>query len=66
MRRLRRQEAIPDSFRISHEDKTETILQVADLLAGARSDWLCDVNRDAHARIGHRVRAIRTVFDKGP
>ena len=66
VRRLRRQEAIPDSFRISHEDKTETILQVADLLAGARSDWLCDVNRDAHARIGHRVRAIRTVFDKGP
>ena len=66
VRRLQRQEAIPDSFRISHDDKTEAILQIADLPAGARSDWLCDVNREAHARIGHRVRAIRTVFDKMP
>lgn len=64
--RLQRQGTVPESFRISHNDKTERILQIADLLAGARSDWLCDVNREAHARIGHRVHTIRTVFDKTP
>ncbi|MCQ3805561.1 MAG: DUF3800 domain-containing protein [Acidimicrobiia bacterium] len=40
MRRLQRQQAIPGSFRISHNDKTEAILQIADLLAGAHSDAL--------------------------
>ncbi len=66
LRRLQQQGTVPGSFRISHDDKTETILHIADLLAGARSDWLCDVNRDTHARIGHRVQTIRTVFDKKP
>ena len=66
LHRLQQQGTVPESFRISHDDKTETILQIADLLAGARSDWLCDVNRETHARIGHRVHTIRTVFDKKP
>ena len=64
MRRLQRQRVVPDSFRIRHDDKTETILQIADLVAGARSDWLCGVNREAYARVAHRVRAVRTIFDK--
>ncbi|MDE0170138.1 MAG: hypothetical protein OXS29_11560 [bacterium] len=66
LRKLQRQRVVPNSFRISHGDKAETILQIADLLAGARSDWLCEVNREAHARIGHRVHTIRTVFNKTP
>ena len=66
LRRLQRQGAVLDSFRIRHDDKTEAILQIADLLAGAGSDWLCDVSRDARARIGHCVRAIPTVFDNRP
>ena len=64
VRRLQRQNAIPVSFRINHDDKTEAILQIADLLAGARSDDLCGVNRETFYRISHRVRAIHTVFDK--
>lgn len=66
LHRLQQQGTVPGSFRISHDDKTESILQIPDLLAGARSDWLCDVNREVHARIGHRVHTIRTVFDKTP
>ncbi len=66
VRRLQQQETIPDSFRIHHGDKTEAILQIADLLAGARSDWLCGVNRENYARIGHRVHTTRAVFDKRP
>ncbi len=66
LRKLQRQGAVPDSFRIRHDDKTEAILQIADLLAGARSDGLCGVNRETYYRISHRVRATRTVFSKRP
>ena len=66
LRKLQRQGAVPNSFRIRHDDKTEAILQIADLLAGARSDALCGVNRETYYRIGHRVRATRTVFGKRP
>ena len=66
LHRLQQQGTVPERFRISHDDKTETVLQIADLLAGARSDWLCEVNREAHARIGHRVHTIRTTFGKRP
>ena len=66
LRKLQRQGAVPNSFRIRHDDKTETILQIADLLAGARSDTLCGVNRETYYRISHRVHATRTVFDKRP
>ena len=66
LRKLQRQGAVPDSFRIRHDDKTEAILQIADLLAGARSDALCGVNRETYYRISHRVRATRTVFDDRP
>ena len=64
MRRLQRQGTVPEGFWIRHDDKTEAILQIADLLAGARSDSLCGVNRGTYPRIGHRVRAIRTVFKR--
>lgn len=66
VRKLRRQKAIPDDFRISHSNKTETMLQIADLLAGARSDHLCGVNRETFWRISHRVRTTHKVFDDAP
>ncbi len=62
--KLQRQGVVPESFRIRHDDKTEAILQIADLLAGARSDWLCGVNRVVYPRVAHRIRATLTVFDK--
>ena len=39
LRKLQRQEIVPNSFLIRHDDKTEAILQLADLLAGARSEF---------------------------
>lgn len=65
VRKLQRHHTIPNSFRVTHDDKTEPILQIADLLAGARSDNLCGVNRETYWRISHRVHAIHTVFE-GP
>ena len=62
LRKLQRQGAVPYSFRIRHQDKTEPILQIADLLAGARSDERCDVDRETYYRISHRIRTTRTVL----
>ena len=64
LHKLQRQEVVPKSLQVRHDDKTEAILQLADLLAGARSDVLCGANREAFYRISHRVRTIRTLFDK--
>lgn len=64
LRRLRRQGIVPSSFRISHRDKGEPFLQVADLLAGARSDSLCHGDRESFARIAHRIRDTHRIFGR--
>ena len=64
LRKLQRQGAVPDSFRIRHDDKTENVLQIADLLAAVRSNEFCGGDRKTYYRISHRVRTIRTVVDK--
>ena len=46
---------------ITHGDKAEPLLWVADLLAGARSDHLCGVDRGTYPLIAHRVSRITTV-----
>ena len=66
LRRLRRHEEIAGSFEIAHASKAESILQMADLLAGARSDWLCGVDRHPYSMITHRVRSTRSVFARAP
>ena len=66
LRRLRRRDEIAGDFEITHASKAEPILQIADLLAGTRSDWLCGVNREPHGIIAHRVRSTRSSFDKTP
>jgi len=55
---LRTQGAVPDRMRMSHRDKSEPLLAVADLLAGARSDALCWSDRQAFSLLAHRVRSI--------
>lgn len=64
LHRLRRREEIAGAFEICHATKAEPILQMADLLAGARSDWLCGVDRDPYSVITHKIRSTRTVFDR--
>ena len=66
LRRLRRREEVAGAFEIDHAGKSEPILQIADLLAGARSDWLCGVDRDPYSVITHRVRSTRAAFDRTP
>ena len=64
LQKLLTREQVPEEFRIHHTDKTEPVLKLADLLAGARSDFLCGVNEEVYARIAHRIRATHTVFNK--
>lgn len=52
---------VPANFRIRHANKTEPILQIADVLAGSRSDFLCGINQEIYPRIAHRVRCTRAV-----
>lgn len=64
LQKLLTRKQVPEEFRIRHTDKTEPVLKLADLLAGARSDFLCGVNEEVYARIAHRVRDTRTVFNR--
>ncbi len=66
LRRLRHREETAGNFEITHASKAEPILQIADLLAGARSDWLCGVSREPHSIIAHRVRSTRSSFGNTP
>ena len=62
LHRLQRREAISPDFKIDHFDKSEAILQICDLLAGSRTDWLCAKRPDQFPLISHRIRSIETVF----
>lgn len=60
--KLSTQKAIPASFRVRHDNKSEQLFQLADLIAGTRSDYLCGVNLDAYPLIAHRVTSTRQLF----
>jgi hypothetical protein len=62
LQKLLARKEVPSDFRISHQSKSEPVLQLADVLAGARSDFLCGVNQDVYPRIAHRVRSTRKVL----
>lgn len=62
LNKLKQRGDVPADFQISHEGKTQALLQLPDLLAGARSDWICEVYHDPYARISHRVRHTDSVF----
>lgn len=47
-----------DPIALRHDDKSEVMLRLPDLLAGARTDHLCGVDRTAFALIANRVRVI--------
>lgn len=52
---------VPSGRAIAHGDKSEPLLWVADLLAGARSDYLCGTDRGMYPLIAHRASHITTV-----
>lgn len=52
---------LPPGRVITHGDKAEPLLWLADLLAGARSDYLCGADRGMYPLIAHRVGHITAV-----
>lgn len=52
---------VPSGRAITHDDKAEPLLWCADLLAGARSDYLCGTDRGMYPLIAHRVSHITAV-----
>lgn len=66
LQRLLSQKAVPADLRIAHADKSEALLTIADVLAGARSDYLCGGDRVPYPLLAHRVRRVNTVFGRLP
>ncbi len=66
LQRLLSREVVPGDFTIAHADKTERMLAIADVLAGARSDYLCFADQEAYPLIAHRVRSVKTLFAISP
>lgn len=59
--KLQRQKIVPASLRIEHRTKSESILAIADIVAGARTDHLCGVTDEPHALIAHRLDYIHHI-----
>lgn len=52
---------VSGSLRISHATKSEPLLWIADLVAGARSDFLCGRDRETYGLVSERVRKTTQV-----
>ena len=61
LQKLQSRKEVPSTFKISHGDKTEPILWIADVLAGARSDHLCGRFKEIYPLLSHRVTDIIAV-----
>jgi hypothetical protein len=60
-RSLLDRELVSSGTTISHTDKSEPLLWIADLLAGVRTDFLCGVDRSLFSRVAHRVTSVTSV-----
>lgn len=52
---------VPEGRSIRHDDKSEPLLWVCDLLAGARTDFICGVDRSMYPLIAHRVLRLERI-----
>ena len=59
IQRLQDQGLVSPGVDMTHADKSEPLLWLADVLAGARSDDICAVDPGASARLAHRMRIVR-------
>jgi hypothetical protein len=55
---LRESGRLPADVSVEHRGKGEAALALADLIVGARTDFLCGVNRAPWGAVAHRVRRI--------
>ena len=63
LNKLKLSHDVPTDLRIRHDTKDEPLLWIADLLAGARTDWLCHTSgSDMYPLLGHRVELIVSVL----
>jgi hypothetical protein len=62
LKSLRDDGVVPPELSIRHADKAESLFQLPDLVAGARTDHLCGVDRQFYARIANRVRLVTAVL----
>jgi len=58
LQRLRDKKLVAGQLRIEHRTKDETLLALADIVAGARTDHLCHVRYDLYPRIAHRATIL--------
>ena len=58
------EQRVPSWLHIAHRGKSEAILAIADVVAGARSDFLCLRDLEAYPLVGHRVRSVRKLFGR--
>jgi hypothetical protein len=56
LRDVHRSDLVSESLEMGHVSKSETILVIADVIAGARGDFICGVDRGTYPRLAHRVR----------
>ena len=61
--KLRDARQVSREISVEHASKGEVILGLADLLAGARTDWLCGVDRAPWSVVQHRMQ-LRSVPPK--
>lgn len=66
LQKLLTQKMVPADFGISHTDKSEPLLIIADILAGARSDFLCMADQEPYPLIAHRVQQVEQLFKTDP
>jgi hypothetical protein len=56
LRRVQFRGWVSGSLEVGHAPKSEAILAIADVIAGARSDFICGVDRSIYPRLAHRIR----------
>jgi len=61
---LKTKSEVPHALSIRHETKTEPLLWLADVVAGARTDHLCNVHTDIYPRLAYRIHHTREVLNQ--
>jgi len=61
LQRLVAKDQVPGGFSISHANKDEPLLKLADVVAGARTDLLCGKGDECYAHLSHLVDKIEQV-----
>ena len=56
LRHVHKSGRVSGALQIGHAPKNEAILAIADVIAGARGDFICGADRGVYPRLAHRIR----------